>query len=184
VNAAARWISIVAHPFVMTGVVIAAATMRHSQGQAGQSLLVGAAIIVPLAVLMVSQVRRGRWMNVDASRPSERPLLYAVALGAMAVTVGSLYMLVPGSFLLRGMSVMTMFMVVAGVLTRWVKVSMHVAFVALAATTLSLIGSWSGYVLIGVVPLMCWSRLALARHRPHELVAGCFLGVVTGALLV
>ena len=40
------------------------------------------------------------------------------------------------------------------VLTRWVKISLHVAFAALTATSLSLLGSWVGYALTAMVPLV------------------------------
>ena len=72
----------------------------------------------------------------------------------------------------------------AALLTRRVKLSLHVAFAALAATTLSLIGSAVGYALIAVVPLVLWSRIALARHRTHELLVGLVLGVLTGIVIV
>ena len=142
------------------------------------------AVIVPIAVLMFGQVRRGRWSNVDASKQSERPALFVVALTGLVAALGWLLLNDPQSFLVRGMFVVAAFLLVAAILTRWVKLSLHVAFVALTSTALCLIGSWVGYVLIGLIPVMCWSRVALGRHRPHELVVGLALGVVTGFALV
>ena len=76
----ARWLSIVFHPFVMVGVMVgAAAAARQTAGEAVRS--VGTVVlftIVPLAVLMWRQVRRGQWENVDASNRGERPILYVV----------------------------------------------------------------------------------------------------------
>ena len=90
----------------------------------------------------------------------------------------------PQSFLIRGMLTVAAFLLVSALLTRWVKLSLHVAFAALTTTTLVLLGSAVGYTLIAVVPLVFWSRIALARHRVHELVVGLVLGVVTGVVLV
>ena len=146
--------------------------------------LVVAAVIVPIAVLMFRQVRRGRWSNVDASNPSERPVLFTVALAGLVAALGWLLLNDPRSFLVRGMLVVAAFLLLAALLTRWVKLSLHVAFAALTATTLCLMGSAVGYALIAVVPLVIWSRLALARHRAHELVVGLVLGVLTGLVLV
>jgi hypothetical protein len=42
---------------------------------------------------------------------------------------------------------------------------------------------WIGYMLIAVIPLVFWSRLALARHRVHELAVGLVLGALTGFVL-
>jgi membrane-associated phospholipid phosphatase len=90
----------------------------------------------------------------------------------------------PQSFLVRGMLVTAAFLLLAALLTRWVKLSLHVAFAALTATTLCLLGSAVGYALIAVVPVVFWSRLALGRHRVQELLVGLVLGVVTGIVLV
>ncbi len=181
----ARWVSVLAHPFVMVALLIVVPAVRQSSGTAMQTaLVVAVAVIVPIAVLMVGQVRRGRWSNVDASKPSERPLLFVVALAGLVAALGWLLLNDPHSYLVRGMFVVTAFLLLAAILTQWVKLSLHVAFVALTATALSLIGSWIGWALIGLIPLMFWSRLALGRHRAHELMVGLLLGVVTGVVLV
>jgi hypothetical protein len=39
-------------------------------------------------------------------------------------------------------------------------------------------------VLFALIPLLFWSRLALARHRIHELAIGLVLGALTGFVLV
>lgn len=181
----ARWVSILAHPFVMVALLVAVPAMRQSSGNAVQSvLLVVMIVIVPIAVLMFRQVRRGRWSNVDASKPSERPILFLVALAGLLAALGWLLLNDPQSFLVRGMLVIASFLLIAAFLNRWVKLSLHVAFAALAATTLCLLGSASGYALIAVVPVVFWSRLVLARHRVHELLVGLALGVLTGVALV
>jgi hypothetical protein len=181
----ARWVSILAHPFVMVALLVAVPAARRSPGGAVRPvLIILAATVVPIAVLMVSKVRRGRWLNVDASRPSERPALFTVALGGLVAALSAVLYTDPRSFLVRGMLIVAAFLLVAAVLTRWVKLSLHVAFAALAATTLSSIGSAVGYVLVAVIPVVFWSRIALERHRVHELVIGLVLGMLTGVALV
>src|SRR5688572_20256988 len=78
--ALARWLSLVLHPFVMIGVMVGtAAAARQSGGEALRSVaLVVVFTILPLAVLMVRQVRRGAWENADASNREERPILFVV----------------------------------------------------------------------------------------------------------
>ena len=65
----------------------------------------------------------------------------------------------------RACSSLRRFFLFSALLTHWVKLSLHVAFTALTATTLSLLGSWVGYALIAVVPLVFWSRIALTSPR-------------------
>jgi hypothetical protein len=181
----ARWVSILAHPFVMVALLVAVPAMRQSSGDAVQPvLLVVVAVMAPIALLMFRQVRRGRWSNVDASKPSERPALFIVALAGLVAAVAWLLLNDPRSFLMRGMLVVAAFLLLAALLTRWVKLSLHIAFAALTATALCLIGSAAGYALIAVVPLLFWSRIVLARHRVHELLVGLVLGVLTGIALV
>lgn len=182
----ARWISILAHPFVMVALLVAVPRWRQSSRTlALQSLLlVIIAVLVPLSVLMLRQVRRGRWSNVDASNPSERPLLFIVGLAGLAALLTWLVLNDPKSYLVRGVLITGALLLVAAVLTRWVKLSLHLAFASLAATSLSLLASPVGYALIGVVPILAWSRIALSRHRPHELLLGLVLGVLAGVALV
>jgi hypothetical protein len=181
----ARWISIIAHPFTMIILLVAVTAMRQSSGHAIHSvLLVFFVVIVPISVLMFWQVYRGRWSNADASNPAERPMLFLSAIAGLLAALGWLHLHNPHSFLIQGMLVTAGFFLLAAILNRWIKLSLHVAFAALTATTLSLMSSWVGYVLFALIPLLFWSRLALARHRIHELAIGLVLGALTGFVLV
>lgn len=181
----ARWISILAHPFGLVALLVAVPAMCGAPGHALRSVaVVGIAIVFPLTALMIRQVRRGRWENVDASNPAERPLLFAVALAGVALGLGWLLSRDPQSYLVRGLLAVAAFLFVAAILTRWIKVSLHVGFGALTATTLSLLGSPVGYALIPVVAALFWSRLVLARHSVAEALVGLLLGGLTGVALV
>ena len=184
-TAIARWVSILAHPFVMVAVLVGGAALRFGT-PADAARAVGAVTLltlVPVAVLMVRQVRRGAWGNVDASSRAERPVLFAVgAIGLVALLVYSLAVR-PQSFLLRGGVVTLAMLAACAVTTRWLKVSLHMAFAALSATTLLLLGSAAGWVLLPVVPLLAWSRLRLGRHAVAEVVAGTLAGFAAGLVL-
>jgi membrane-associated phospholipid phosphatase len=173
-------VSTVLHPFVVHRPL-----SGWRRGRVARAGVVGGARragkIVPVAILMVVQVRRGGG-RTPTRRMSRRPLLYAVALAGLSAVVGWLIVRDPASFFLRGASMVLAMLVVAALATRWVKVSLHVAFVALAATVLTLSGSTAGYALIPAVPAVAWSRLVLARHSVAELMCGAALGLVAGAL--
>ena len=164
--------------------IVAPATHRSSTNEIGSVILVGAAVLIPVAILMYRQVRTGRWSNVDASRPSERPILFAVALAGLVAGLGWLLLRDSHSPLVRGMLVVGGFLTLAALLTRWIKVSLHVAFAALAAAALAMLGSPVGYGLVLVVPALMWSRFTLSRHTVNELLIGLFLGVVSGVALI
>lgn len=67
--------------------------------------------------------------------------------------------------------------------SRWLKVSLHMAFGSFATTTLLLLGSFVGWALLLVLPVLAWSRLYLRRHVPSEVVAGLLVGAAFGFAL-
>jgi hypothetical protein len=181
----ARWLSIIAHPFVMVGVMVgtAAASRQSARGALLNVVLVALFTIVPLAVLMVRQVRRGKWQNVDASNRRERPILYLAGGLAVAALLTYLIVLRPESFMVRGVVGTLGMVVMCAVATKWVKVSLHMAFGALAATTLALMGSVVGYLLVLMMPALAWARLTLRRHTALEVALGAVAGVAAGAAI-
>lgn len=182
----AWWVSIVGHPFVMVALLvgIAGARVGSRAGAVRAVALVTAAVLVPLGLLMLRQVRTGRWTNVDASRVSERPALFTVALVALGTLAAGAYATGSASFLVRGLLAAVGLMLLSAAVTPWVKASLHMAFAGLAGTALVLLGSAVGYAIIAALPVLAWSRLALSRHRPHELIIGLGLGACAGAALV
>ncbi len=182
----ARWISIVAHPFVMTGVMVAGSALHFGsvRDAASALLLVGVAAILPVALLMIGQVRGGKWDNADASNRAERPILYAAGLIALAALLTYELMFRPGSFLIRGVVVVMIMLAVCAIVTRWIKVSLHMAFAALSATTLLLLGSPAGWLLLVVLPILAWSRLALSRHTVAEVASGSVAGAAAAYVIV
>ena len=181
-NVVARWVSIVGHPFAMTIVMVLGATLHFSTPREALRplLLVTLIALLPVAVLMVRQVRKGSWTNVDASNREERPLLFAVGIVALAALLGTVLVFRPGSFLIRGVAGVLMMLAVCAVATRWVKVSLHMAFGALATTTLLSLGSPAGWALLAVMPGLAWSRWALKRHGSAEIAIGLLVGIAFG----
>ena len=139
--------------------------------------------IVPLAVLMWRQVRRGRWENADASNRAERPILYLVLGIALVALLAYLVLLRTQSFMVRGVLVTFGMMAVCALATRWVKVSLHMAFATLAATALAIMRSPAGYALLLALPVLAWSRLTLERHSRAEVALGTIIGAAAGASL-
>jgi len=67
--------------------------------------------------------------------------------------------------------------------TAVLKISGHVtAWTAGSVALASLWGPWALAALLGALPI-AWSRLALARHTPLELVAGAAYGIAVSAAL-
>jgi membrane-associated phospholipid phosphatase len=181
----ARWISIIFHPFVMVGVMVgsAAAARQGAEGALRAVAVVVLFTVVPLAVLMWRQVRRGRWQNADASNRAERPMLYIVGGIGLIALVAYLLLVRSQSYMLRGVVATLGMLAVCATATRWIKVSLHMAVATLAATALALARSPMGYMLLLVLPALAWSRLTLERHTPLEVALGTLFGAGAGAAI-
>jgi len=180
--AAARWISIIAHPFVMVGLmVVAVAVHLGIPRQATPALLLALAVaILPVGILMIRQVRSGSWENIDASNRSERPVLFLVGTVGLIALLACAFFFRPVSFLFRGSIGVVSMLSACAIANRWLKVSLHMAFATLVATTLVLLGSPTGWVLVPVLPALGWSRIALGRHELAEIVLGVVFGLLAG----
>ena len=182
----ARWVSIVAHPFVTTLVLTAAVESRRG-GPAGAvraTAVVAALFVLPLALLTARQVRRGAWGTVDASSPRERPVLFLVGGAGLLALLAYFARADPGSPLVSGIAGVLAMVAICAAVTPWVKVSLHMAAAALAATVLLWRGLPLGWLLGATLPALGWSRVALGRHQWHEVVAGLVLGASAGAIIV
>ncbi|RPI55671.1 MAG: hypothetical protein EHM55_07175 [Acidobacteria bacterium] len=179
----ARWVSVVFHPFVMVGVMVGTvAAARQAAGDAARTVAVVVALtVVPLGILMVRQVRRGAWDTVDASNRAERPILYLVGGAALVALLLYVVMLRPQPFMVRGVTATLGMVAACALATRWIKVSLHMAFATFAASTLVWMRSPAGYLLLLALPALVWSRLALRRHTSGEVALGAIIGAGAGA---
>ena len=180
----ARWMSIVAHPFAPALALVVALEARRGWAAAARSLAAVAVLFVlPLVLLMATQVRRGAWQTVDASRPRERPILFAVGGVGLLALLGWFAVARPDSLFVHGAVGVLAMVAVCAVATRWIKVSLHAAAAALAAAALLGRGMAEGWLFALVVPPLGWSRVALGRHRWPEVALGTLIGAVAGALI-
>ena len=181
--ALARCISILAHPVVTIGLALSA--VAAGRGLAARSLaevLVGCVLAAGLVMAYSAwRVRRGDWAHVDASARDERrglnrfllPLLAAAALLARSA----------GDLELSRQLAAACVPVLAGLASaRWCHLSLHMAFAVFAAVVLAVAWPWTGVPTVVLLALVAWSRRALGRHAPRDLVAGAAAGFAVGVL--
>lgn len=179
--AIARAISIAGHPvvFILVAVLVAASTrgasLRHLW------FIGGALATLGLVVLGFSwwQVRAGRWSHIDASVQRERKTLN-VFLGVVCLLSAVLvWFLTRRTQMSLGLALSGALIVVALLIARWVKMSLHVAFAAFATALL-----WPIKLAVVAGALMTvavmWSRLVLGRHVAADVATGLVLGTVAG----
>jgi membrane-associated phospholipid phosphatase len=175
----ARWISILAHPFVVSLLLIGSAAVRFvgAQNRAAVIFSTVSIVILPLGWFMYHQTRCGRWKNVDASDRSERPVLYALALILTAALGLYLFQNPATRVLARGAFGMLGLLIAGRALNAIIKSSMHVAVLTFAAVLLCLIEWKLGLALAILVPAVAWARVAMQRHSWSEVSAGLLMGV-------
>jgi hypothetical protein len=181
----ARALSVLGHPALLMPLA-ASANAANRSGSAGLVFTVGAvSVALALVVMLFSawQVRAGRWHHVDASVPQERRSLNLLLCGLLFGGAALLLALGAAPEVALGLGLGGVLVLLALLLQRWLKLSLHVAFASYAA--LLAWPAW-GWMLagLGLAAAVAWSRLVLGRHRPPDLWAGALAGVLVGAVFV
>lgn len=179
----ARVLSILGHPAVVVPLGVALAARARGVPPSLQQRAIAAAIVLALLVGLYSawQVRRGRWVHVDASQPRERSQLHAFLLPLLLVAAAAAALAGWPPAVPAGLGACAAIVAVAGLTQRRMKLSLHVAFAALVASWLWPAPGLALAAAAGVAAI-AWSRWRLARHTSREVVAGALLGAVVGVL--
>lgn len=177
---AARWPSILLHPFVVFAVFGLLTTARLAPALLPRMAVGLACAIACVAAYVTWRWKRGDWQTVDASSKRDRPALYLVLLlvtGLLAWWLGG-----PASDAGRGVLLVSAMLVVAALANRWIKLSLHMA--SLAFTVPVLVSLWpvAALLVAACLPLLAWSRLALRRHSLLEVLGGTALGLGVGVI--
>jgi len=179
----ARSLSILGHPLVVSPLAAWIALASHTAGVQVLHLALTSFALLAFGVMLYSwvQVRRGRWGHVDASLPRERRSLNGFLLAALSVSAVVLWFQPHARGVAVGFTLSSFLVGTAMLTARWLRVSLHVAFVVFASIIL-----WQVSLALVVGALLFtaavgWSRLKLGRHSLAEVVVGAGLGFTAGA---
>jgi len=184
VNRVARLVSWIGHPlvFVTVSVIIvvtAELTLRAAWPVVAVLLL---AVILPTAILLYLGVRSGQWQDADVSVREQRRRFYPRAIPISAVGVLVSYLTGAPWFIIKGSLVTLGLFIVAAIVNRRMKISLHAIFAFFCATILFRVNFFWGLAALALALLVFWSRLNLKRHVPAEMIAGTVLGVCGGIM--
>ena len=181
-HALARALSISGHPMLVLPLAVVVIALHQGDRGAAAGAALGFGLFAALVMgFSWWQVRRGRWAHVDASARHERGSLNRFLL--VALVAGALLVAWRGTqpLFALGMAMSAAMILVAMATTRWCKLSLHMAFAVFAAWLLRELGiAWMLAALLFAAAI-AWSRLALHRHTPRDLVAGALAGSLAGA---
>lgn len=178
-HATARTLSILGHPLLMLPAGILLPTLRGASPADTLAIVTGFAVFA-LAVMLWSayQVRRGRWAHVDASRIDERRALNRFLLPAILIGAALAWLLSSPPRVVVALAAAAGIVLAAMLVTRWCKLSLHVAFAVFATGLLWPLGRVAVLVAAVLAMAIAWSRLRLSRHAPVDLVAGAAAGTL------
>jgi hypothetical protein len=181
----ARWVSIVGHPFILTVPLVLLPVWPRSHARAMHITgVIVAVVLIPLGLLIWQRRASGRWETVDASRRSDRPILYFSVFAVMLLLMGYFrFVAQPPIGIQRTVAIALMFGV-AALLNRWIKLSLHLAFACFSGLVLASVHLGYGLPILLLVPLLAWSRLVLLRHTIPEIIGGGLLGLITACMML
>lgn len=182
----ARWISIGGHPFVLSAISLLTIAIKKEGLAAGlwPAVVLLGVFLVPLGVFMVRQFRSGAWTTIDASRPVERPRFYGLALLLLAIVLAAVALSPSMGYLVRPTIGAFSLLIVAFLLNRWIKASLHVAVCGFSGLIALAVVHPLGVTYLLLLPLLAWARVRMARHTVLDTAVGAALGLVAGACVV
>lgn len=182
--AVARAVSILGHPLPLLALAL---TMLPGAGGGAQRLrfALGFAAFATL-VMGYSwwQVRRRRWAHVDASGQHERGHLNRFLVPTLLLGAALAWRSAAAPELVLALALAAVPAMLAMLSARWCKLSLHLAFALFAACLLARTAYWAAALMLAFALPLGWSRLALARHVPRDLLAGALAGMAAGALFL
>lgn len=183
---AARIISIIGHPFVLLPTTILIASLQSmSTAQALTTVIITVLVtVLPLLFIIRRQVVLGKWSDHDVSVSSERRKFYPIAISVVSISCVCLWLLGLPNSLLIGMMISLALLVVAMLINRWSKISLHLIFATYCAVSLLAVSYLVGAVFLLLAVLVAWSRVSLKRHTLPQVLSGILLGAVAGILLL
>ena len=158
--------------------------MESAQHATYLSLLIVGGIFVPVGIRTLWGVRKGTYTNLDVSDQTQRQRWFVLTT-LLLLIVTAIVWLTNQSWTLRlAMACALALLVIAQLVNKQIKASMHLAFhTFLGFIILSLNSVVGTCFLVFALPL-AWSRVHLGRHTGKEVVVGTALGALLGMVFL
>lgn len=186
-NLVAIWLSRVFHPFTIS-LVVYWAVMNLAGTPALEALLWTVTglfvVIVPLLIVVVSNVRRGRFTDMDVSTREHRYGLYVLAIVCFVLLIAILNFFEAPPVAISCLYAAAATLLVGAVINRtFTKISLHAAAMGGCAAMLFFVSPPMG-ILIGLIALLIgWSRIYLNRHTLGQVLLGWLVAILCTTLV-
>jgi membrane-associated phospholipid phosphatase len=179
-------LSAVGSPFALLPLTVLLVSLRTVS--VGSALAFAAALaclgVIPLILLLRHKVRTGRWSDHDVSDRSHRREFYPSTMVATAGTAVGMWLLGAPGVVVRGILVLLLLLVLASMLSRWSKISLHTSVGAFCTVTLVTVNVWVAGGALILATAVGWARIALERHTLWQVLNGAALGAACGLVVL
>ena len=185
----ASLVSAIIHPLVfpLVTVVVLSYAYTHSIGNTIVFTLVALALTaLPVALVVLVQVRRGKWTDLDVSVRNQRYALYPFTLACLGLLAYVYYRLQAPREAIVSVLALVGANIVNGLINLIWKISAHATTAAACASLLWLLSpghTWGPPAAAGAA-LVGWSRVELGRHTKGQVFAGWLVGIGSSVLAV
>ncbi len=175
----AHWISIIVHPVAFPLLTVALLTdlATNSWSDAARITVLSIALTAaPVAALVIWQVSRGHWTDLDVSVRRQRYALYPISLLCMALMI-VVFLAIHAPRLALGLAIaLGVANIADGLINFAYKVSAHATGAAVCAAFLWFVPGWGIPATLAAL-LVGWSRVELGRHTRGQVLLGWGVGL-------
>lgn len=181
----ARIISYISNPiFILIGLpYFLINKTTHDPILARDWTLVTWSFLFVFVLFVLVGVKSGFFSDIDVSKRTQRPLLYL--FGAILALIYVFVLLIFHGPAILFITILGIILAIfcGSIVNMRVKASVHVA--SATALITGLIAGYGGYyyLLILLIPIICWARIRIKRHSFHEVVAGGILGSLLSLIM-
>jgi membrane-associated phospholipid phosphatase len=180
----ARLVSTIIHPIIFPLVCLGIALDVATRSLPDTLRYVGLAMLltsVPISMVVIVQVVRHKWTDLDVSARKQRYALYPFGVACMLALAIAFARVGAPPVATRSAVALVLANVVNGLINLTYKVSAHATGAAASATLLWLVVPFIGISLLATLAALAvgWSRVELKRHTVGQVLLGWSVGIVT-----
>lgn len=184
-NLLARLISVLSNPLAVS-IPFSYSLVLKATGEATSAIawaLVSLLFASSVALFVLYGVKQGFFSDLDVSKREDRTRLFLFS--AIISVLYFLIVLITGGprVLLLGIGSLLLGLILADVINRKVKASIHLAVFSSFSTVMGILYGGIFWLLLLVVPIVAWSRIKLKRHEPLETIVGGLVGIIIVLIL-
>jgi membrane-associated phospholipid phosphatase len=146
-------------------------------------LIAVAGISIAPFLFVLRGVREGRYSDHHVSIREQRLIPLAFGLGSIGIAFLLLFLLHASPVLMATMTGVIVVLLIATIITRFWKISLHVVGIAGAVTVCVLLFGPRLLLLAPLVAIVAWARWQVGAHTPLQAVAGTVLAVSVTVIL-